>query len=106
MVPIMQAVEYLHQHKMSHLDVKPDNVMLKEDPETGETIPVLIDFGLSKHYDKMESLHLQFGCQVSVMVMLQSSNILVFTFHATSRCICIGCNTLLCLGGQRPCDCF
>ena len=52
MVPIMQAVEYLHQHKMSHLDVKPDNVMLKEDPETGETIPVLIDFGLSKHYDK------------------------------------------------------
>ena len=37
---------------MSHLDVKPDNVMLKEDPETGETIPVLIDFGLSKHYDK------------------------------------------------------
>ena len=52
MVTIMQAVEYLHQHKMSHLDVKPDNVMLKEDPETGETIPVLIDFGLSKHYDK------------------------------------------------------
>ena len=52
MVPIMQAVEYLHLHKMSHLDVKPDNVMLKEDPETGETIPVLIDFGLSKHYDK------------------------------------------------------
>ena len=52
MLPIMQAVEYLHLHKMSHLDVKPDNVMLKEDPETGETIPVLIDFGLSKHYDK------------------------------------------------------
>ena len=52
MKPIMNAVDYLHQHRMTHLDIKPDNVMLKHDPDTGEIIPVLIDFGLSKHYDK------------------------------------------------------
>lgn len=52
MMPIMNAVDYLHQHRMTHLDIKPDNVMLKHDPDTGEFIPVLIDFGLSKHYDK------------------------------------------------------
>lgn len=52
MMPIMNAVDYLHQHRMTHLDIKPDNVMLKHDPDTGEIIPVLIDFGLSKHYDK------------------------------------------------------
>ena len=52
MTPIMNAVDYLHQHRMTHLDIKPDNVMLKHDPDTGEIIPVLIDFGLSKHYDK------------------------------------------------------
>ena len=52
MMPIMNAVDYLHQHRMTHLDIKPDNVMLKNDPDTGEIIPVLIDFGLSKHYDK------------------------------------------------------
>ena len=52
MVPIMQAVGYLHQHRMTHLDIKPDNVMLKINPDTGDIVPVLIDFGLSKHYDK------------------------------------------------------
>ena len=52
MMPIMNAMDYLHQHRMTHLDIKPDNVMLKHDPDTGEFIPVLIDFGLSKHYDK------------------------------------------------------
>lgn len=52
MKSIMDAVDYLHQHRMTHLDIKPDNVMLKHDPDTGEFIPVLIDFGLSKHYDK------------------------------------------------------
>lgn len=52
MMPIMNAVDYLHQHRMTHLDIKPDNVMLKHDPDTGEIIPVVIDFGLSKHYDK------------------------------------------------------
>ena len=52
MMPIMNAMDYLHQHRMTHLDIKPDNVMLKHDPDTGEIIPVLIDFGLSKHYDK------------------------------------------------------
>ena len=52
MVPIMQAVGYLHQHRMTHLDIKPYNVMLKINPDTGDIVPVLIDFGLSKHYDK------------------------------------------------------
>ena len=51
-MPIMQAVDYLHQHRMTHLDIKPNNVMLKTDPDTGKIVPVLIDFGLSKHYDK------------------------------------------------------
>lgn len=50
--PIMEAVDYLHQHQMTHLDIKPDNIMLKQDEDTGRLIPVLIDFGLSKHYDE------------------------------------------------------
>lgn len=41
------AVDYMHQHKMLHLDLKPANIMLRS---TGEV--VLIDFGLSKQYDK------------------------------------------------------
>lgn len=44
---IGRALEYIHSQKVSHLDVKPANIMLRENDDT----PVLIDFGLSKQYD-------------------------------------------------------
>lgn len=50
MLPVIDAVSTLHQSKITHLDIKPDNIMLKPNAEGGMT-PVLIDFGLSKHYD-------------------------------------------------------
>lgn len=43
---VAEALDYIHQQKMNHLDVKPANIMLNEKDET-----VLIDFGLSKQYD-------------------------------------------------------
>lgn len=43
---IASALDYIHQLKMTHLDVKPGNIMLNEKDET-----VLIDFGLAKQYD-------------------------------------------------------
>ena len=52
MKPIFKAVDFLHQNLMTHLDIKPDNIMLKRDADSGKITPVLIDFGLSKHYDK------------------------------------------------------
>lgn len=47
--PIAEAVSYLHDNRLTHLDIKPDNIIL--DAKKGNR-PVLIDFGLSKHYDK------------------------------------------------------
>ncbi|MCF0196011.1 MAG: serine/threonine protein kinase [Bacteroidaceae bacterium] len=44
---ISEALAELHSHNMLHLDLKPGNIMLRD----GKT-PVLIDFGLSKQYDK------------------------------------------------------
>ena len=41
------AVQYMHSNKMLHLDLKPKNVMLDQN----ENI-YLIDFGLSKQYDR------------------------------------------------------
>ena len=52
MKPIFKAVDFLHQNLMTHLDIKPDTIMLKRDADSGKITPVLIDFGLSKHYDK------------------------------------------------------
>lgn len=43
---VAEALDYIHQQKMNHLDVKPANIMLNEKDEA-----VLIDFGLSKQYD-------------------------------------------------------
>lgn len=43
---ICSALEYMHSHKMLHLDLKPKNIMLTNDGHIK-----LIDFGLSKQYD-------------------------------------------------------
>lgn len=43
---IADALNYIHNKKMNHFDVKPSNIMLNEKDE-----PILIDFGLSKEYD-------------------------------------------------------
>lgn len=42
-----KALEYIHNRKMNHLDVKPANIMVRRTDDT----PVIIDFGLSKQYD-------------------------------------------------------
>ncbi len=47
--PIADAVSYLHDNRLTHLDIKPDNIILDTKKNNR---PVLIDFGLSKHYDK------------------------------------------------------
>lgn len=43
---IADALRYIHERKMNHLDVKPGNILIDETDGA-----VLIDFGLSKHYD-------------------------------------------------------
>lgn len=43
---LADALAYIHSQKLLHLDLKPANVLLK-----GGHTAVLIDFGVSKHYD-------------------------------------------------------
>lgn len=42
-----ETLGYVHANKMTHLDVKPANIMVRRSDNT----PILIDFGLSKQYD-------------------------------------------------------
>lgn len=46
-IRIGQALSYLHGQGILHLDLKPQNIMLRDATE-----PVLIDFGLSKLYEE------------------------------------------------------
>ena len=52
LLPVARAVALLHKHHLLHLDIKPENIMLKHDPLNDTVTPVLIDFGLAKHFDK------------------------------------------------------
>lgn len=47
---IANALDEIHKEHVLHLDIKPDNIVLKTN-EKNETYPVLIDFGISKHFD-------------------------------------------------------
>lgn len=48
--PVARAVALLHKNHLTHYDIKPQNIMITTNSE-GRLYPVLIDFGLSKHYD-------------------------------------------------------
>ena len=43
---VAEALRYIHERNINHLDVKPGNVLLDDDGRA-----VLIDFGMSKRYD-------------------------------------------------------
>lgn len=47
---VADALGAVHAERVLHLDVKPDNIVMKTD-DLGATYPVLIDFGISKHFD-------------------------------------------------------
>ena len=44
---ICEALAYIHENNILHLDIKPSNILFRKEDEA-----VLIDFGISKHYDE------------------------------------------------------
>lgn len=51
--PIAHAVLFLHENNMLHLDIKPENIVMRQSDDPNEPdVPVLIDFGVSVHFKK------------------------------------------------------
>ncbi|MBR5118359.1 MAG: serine/threonine protein kinase [Muribaculaceae bacterium] len=48
--PIANAIQCLHDNHMLHLDLKPENIVMRQSDEGGPDVPVLIDFGISVHF--------------------------------------------------------
>ncbi len=45
---LISTVKYLHERRMLHCDIKPENVLLAKDPQDGSVVYKLADFGLSR----------------------------------------------------------
>ena len=77
---IAAAVGYLHEGRITHLDIKPDNILIKD-----EGSPILIDFGLAKHYDskgRPTSTIKTLGCSDGYSPLEQYAGITSFTPEA------------------------
>ncbi len=51
---IAQALDYVHEKKFFHRDVKPENIMLRQ----GQREAVLIDFGIAREFIDLETVYL------------------------------------------------
>ena len=51
MLPIGYALQCLHDNRMLHLDVKPDNIVMRVDNSDNSMEPALIDFGIAIHFN-------------------------------------------------------
>lgn len=95
-----RALEYMHTHRMLHLDVKPKNVMRR-----GDGHPYLIDFGLSKQYDANgepeSSTTLGLGTP-GYAPLEQAHYRQDGTFPATLDVYALGATLFKMLSGQRP----
>ncbi len=99
--PVVEAVAYLHANRLTHLDVKPQNIMLAT--EGAGVRPVLIDFGLSKHYDAdghATSTINTLACSDGYSPAEQYSGITTFT--PSADVYALGATMIACLTGQTP----
>ena len=96
--PIAETIGYLHDNKVTHLDIKPDNILIRENGE-----PVVIDFGLSKHYSSKgtpTSTIKAAGCSAGYSPMEQYVGITTFTPEADIYAL--GATLLYMLTGKDP----
>ncbi len=101
--PIAEAVKLIHAEHLLHLDIKPDNIVLMTSPADGTQYPVLIDFGIAKHFSstgKPTSLHIAKGASDGYAPMEQYSSI--DEFSPQLDVYALGATLLFLLTGQQP----
>ena len=101
--PIVDAVAYLHQNRITHLDIKPSNIMLKIDSSTNKVTPMLIDFGLSKHYDErgQATSTMRMGGYSPGFAPLEQY-VGITTYSPQSDVYSLAATILYCLSGKIP----
>lgn len=101
MSPVVDAVAFLHRNRLTHLDIKPDNVMLAR--TDSDIRPVLIDFGLCKHFHndgRATSVALTMGVSTGFSPVEQANAFSVFS--PTADVYSIAATMLACVLGRVP----
>ena len=101
MEPVCNSVAMLHRNSVAHYDIKPQNIMLVN--KDGQLSPVLIDFGLAKHYDgqgNATSSIAAAGYTPGYAPMEQYAGFT--TFQPTADVYALGATILFCLTGHNP----
>lgn len=104
MRPIADAVALLHRNNLTHYDIKPSNIIIHRGSD-GVPRPVLIDFGLSKHYDSeghATSMMNNGGFSAGYSPIEQYSGLKSFTPQADVYALAATC--YFCLTGHAPAD--
>lgn len=97
---IADALKYIHTKNILHLDIKPTNIMFRHDDEA-----VLIDFGISKHYDDDgggQTSSTPVGISEGYAPTEQYDREEISSFSAATDIYLLGATLYTLLNGSRP----
>jgi serine/threonine-protein kinase len=102
LVPVLMALQFAHGRGIIHRDLKPDNIFLHREPD-GETIPKLLDFGISKsiRHETQQPITIN-GEIVGTPMFMSPEQLLGAEVDERSDVYCAGVVLYQCLTGQSP----
>jgi len=96
------ALEDLHRQHLVHLDIKPSNLMLHVDAQSGAERIVLIDFGLSHHAQLPDLLTEQFRIPLGTAPYISPEQVMGVRDDPRSDLFALGVSLYHLATGQRP----
>ena len=97
---VADALSYIHENKILHLDIKPSNILFRKADEA-----VLIDFGISKHYDESggsQTSSTPVGISEGYAPTEQYEREGISSFSASTDIYSLGATLYCLLSGHRP----
>ena len=96
---IAEALQYMHSQKILHLDIKPSNILYRNN-----NTAVLIDFGISKHYDGIgeQTSHTPLGISEGYAPLEQYELDGMKEFSPASDIYALGATFYQMVTGKRP----